>query len=107
MGAKLISELSLNGNEHVLDLGCGDGTNTAMIAELLPNGQVAGIDASEGMIKAAKPKERNNLQFFIMDIDAIKFINEFDVIYSNATLMKNGLANLMGAFVYSQQSIAF
>lgn len=35
-GVKLISELSLSGNERVLDLGCGDGSNTAMIAELLP-----------------------------------------------------------------------
>lgn len=85
-GAKLISELSLNGNERVLDLGCGDGTNTAMIAELLPNGQVVGIDSSRGMIEAAKPKENSNLQFIIMDIDEIELINEFDVIYSNATL---------------------
>jgi hypothetical protein len=27
-GARLISELSLKGDEHILDLGCGDGTNT-------------------------------------------------------------------------------
>jgi trans-aconitate 2-methyltransferase len=85
-GAKLISELSLSGNERVLDLGCGDGRNSAMIAELLPDGQVIGIDASKGMIDAAKPKEKDNLQFIIMDIDDIKFMNEFDVIYSNATL---------------------
>lgn len=85
-GAKLISELPLNGNERVLDLGCGDGTNTAMIAELLPDGQVVGIDASKGMIETAKPKEKDNLRFIIMDIDAIEFIDEFDVIYSNAAL---------------------
>ena len=85
-GVKLISELSMKGHEHVLDLGCGDGTNTAMIAELLPNGQVVGIDASQGMIEAAKPKERDNLKFVLMDIDVIAFVDEFDIIYSNATL---------------------
>jgi trans-aconitate 2-methyltransferase len=85
-GAKLISELSLKGNERVLDLGCGDGNNTAVIAELLPNGEVVGIDASKGMIDTAIPKENANLRFILMNIDEIAFKNEFDVIYSNATL---------------------
>jgi trans-aconitate 2-methyltransferase len=34
-GAKLISELSLRGNERVLDLGYGDGANTFLMAEVL------------------------------------------------------------------------
>lgn len=85
-GAKLISELALKGNERVLDLGCGDGVNTALIAKLLSNGQVIGIDASKGMIEAAKPKEKANSRFLLMDINAMDFENEFDVIYSNATL---------------------
>jgi trans-aconitate 2-methyltransferase len=85
-GAKLISELELKGNERVLDLGCGDGINTAIIAELLPNGEVVGIDASKGMINTAKPKEKDNLSFILMDIDKMPFEDEFDVVYSNATL---------------------
>lgn len=85
-GAKLISELSLSGNEHILDLGCGDGANTALIAELVPNGRVIGIDASKGMIAAARSKEKENLRFMLMNIDALDFANEFDVIYSNAAL---------------------
>ncbi len=85
-GAKLISELALKGNERVLDLGCGSGVNTALIAEAVPNGEVVGIDASKGMIDTAKPKEKANLRFILMDIDDIAFEDEFDVIYSNATL---------------------
>jgi trans-aconitate methyltransferase len=85
-GAKLISELALKGNERVLDLGCGDGANTALIAEALPNGEVVGIDASKGMIGTAKPKQKANLRFILMDIDEISFEDEFDVVYSNATL---------------------
>jgi trans-aconitate methyltransferase len=85
-GAKLISELALRGNERVLDLGCGDGVNTALIAKALPSGEVVGIDASKGMIDTAKPKEKANLHFVLMDIDEITFEDEFDVIYSNATL---------------------
>jgi trans-aconitate methyltransferase len=85
-GARLIEELDLQGNESVLDLGCGDGTLTAQIAELLPQGQVVGVDASQGMIDAAKPKARENLRFVLMDINALEFSSEFDVIFSNATL---------------------
>jgi trans-aconitate 2-methyltransferase len=85
-GAKLITELNLLGTELILDLGCGDGTLTARIADLLPDGEVVGIDASKGMIDAARPRERGNLRFVLMDIDQIDFADEFDVVFSNATL---------------------
>ena len=38
-GNSLISELSLNGNEQILDLGCGDGSLTEQLAQLVPNGK--------------------------------------------------------------------
>ena len=85
-GAKLITELDLKGNERILDLGCGDGTLTAQLADLLPNGEVVGLDASEGMIDAARPRERANMRFILMDIEHFDFVDEFDVIFSNATL---------------------
>jgi trans-aconitate 2-methyltransferase len=85
-GAKLITELDLFGTERVLDLGCGDGTLTARIADLVPDGEVVGIDASKGMIDAARPKERKNLRFVLMDIDRMDFIDEFDIVFSNAAL---------------------
>lgn len=85
-GAKLLSEIALSGTESVLDLGCGDGTNTVRIAELVPNGEVVGIDASKGMIDVAKQKERDNLHFVLMDINELNFTDKFDVVFSNATL---------------------
>lgn len=85
-GAKLISELDLKGAEHVLDLGCGDGTVTSRIAELVPEGKVLGIDASQGMIDAAIFKERSNLHFRRLDIYDLDFESQFDVVFSNAAL---------------------
>ncbi len=85
-GNKLISELNLKGNEDILDLGCGDGLLTAKLAKLVPNGNVIGVDASEGMIKVAKEKEENNLKFLLMDINQIDLNRQFDFIFSNATL---------------------
>jgi len=85
-GAQLIAELALRGNERVLDLGCGDGALTLRLAELLPRGEVVGIDASQGMIDAARPKECDNLHFVLMDIDDLAFGGRFDLIFSNAAL---------------------
>jgi len=85
-GTKLIAELNLRGRERVLDLGCGDGSLTAKLAELVPQGEVIGIDASQGMIEAARSKAQKNLQFFRMDINDLSFSEEFDVVFSNATL---------------------
>ena len=85
-GRKLIEELDLAGTERVLDLGCGDGTLTAGIADLLSHGEAVGIDASHGMIDVARSKQRANLHFIFMDIDDLTFVDEFDVVFSNATL---------------------
>jgi len=85
-GTKLIAELDLQGTERILDLGCGDGTLSAQIADLVPNGEVVGIDASRGMIEATQSKLRKNLRFLLMDINELDFVEQFDVIFSNATL---------------------
>jgi trans-aconitate 2-methyltransferase len=85
-GTKLIAELGLCGSERVLDLGCGDGALTAQIAALLPQGEALGIDASQGMIDVARQKQSGNLRFLLMDINELDFSEEFDVVFSNATL---------------------
>lgn len=85
-GSKLIRELGLKGTERVLDLGCGDGALTMQIAELLPKGEVVGIDASQGMIDTALPKARKNVRFLLMDINDLDLVEKFDIVLSNATL---------------------
>jgi trans-aconitate methyltransferase len=85
-GTKIIAEFEFKGNENILDLGCGDGTLTRRLSELVPNGKILGIDASQGMIEAAKEFETGRLSFMKMDINDISFDNEFDLIFSNATL---------------------
>jgi trans-aconitate 2-methyltransferase len=85
-GLKLITELDLMGNESVLDMGCGDGSLSVQIAELLPMGDVLGIDASQGMIETSLPKTTHNLRFLLLDINELDFTEKFDIIFSNATL---------------------
>ncbi|HUU28398.1 MAG TPA: methyltransferase domain-containing protein [archaeon] len=85
-GTLLIAELGLRGDEKVLDLGCGEGFLTEKIAELVPTGQVTGIDGSRGMIQAAQKRKLDNLSFKVMDINNLDLAPEFDVVFSNAVL---------------------
>jgi trans-aconitate methyltransferase len=85
-GTKLITELDLDGNEHILDLGCGDGSLTEILAQAVPDGRVVGIDASQGMIDVAEELSSDNLSFYFMDINDLPYAAAFDLIFSNATL---------------------
>jgi trans-aconitate methyltransferase len=103
---ELIAKLNLRGDEHILDVGCGDGKVTAEIARAVPHGNAVGIDASPQMIAFAKntfpASEITNLKFQICDAREIhlkKFRKKFDVIFSNAALhwTDNHQAILRGA----------
>jgi trans-aconitate 2-methyltransferase len=85
-GNRLIDELHLRGDETILDLGCGEGTLTARLADLVPRGGVVGMDSSVQMIAAAKRLETLNLWFLCRDIDDLDFKEGFDVVFSNAAL---------------------
>jgi trans-aconitate 2-methyltransferase len=87
---ELIAQLNLRGDEHVLDVGCGDGKVTEELARALPRGSVTGADASPQMIEFAKktfPADAfHNLRFRVMDARKIKFGRQFDFFFSNAAL---------------------
>ncbi len=87
---ELISKLNLQGTESLLDIGCGDGKVTSLLASCLPNGHVTGIDSSEDMISTAKrnfpQSKHNNLTFLARDVRSLSFENRFDVVFSNAAL---------------------
>jgi trans-aconitate 2-methyltransferase len=87
---ELIPKLKLSGNEALLDIGCGDGKITAVLAKSLPSGCVVGVDSSEDMVTLAQrtfPQDAYlNLSFQKMDARALTFQEKFDRIFSNAAL---------------------
>lgn len=85
-GKTLMSKITLRGDEHILDLGCGDGRLTEQLSLLVPKGHALGIDASVGMIETARKICRENLTFLHMDMNDLDFSDEFDLIFSNAAL---------------------
>lgn len=82
-GADLVELLDPRPGERILDLGCGTGHLTARIAEL--GALVTGVDQSAEMIAAAR-QAYPNLKFEIADARSLSFPNEFDAVFSNATL---------------------
>lgn len=82
-GADLVSLLDPRAGERILDLGCGTGHLTAQIAE--SGAQVTGVDHSPDMVAAARAAYPN-LKFVVSDARDLKFHNEFDAVFSNATL---------------------
>lgn len=83
---KVISKMSLKGNEHLLDIGCGDGKVTAELAKLLPNGKVVGVDRSPEMIRFSREHFQTanypNLSFEVADASELTFRESFDFVTS-------------------------
>src|SRR3954452_4023938 len=53
MGREVLQRLELDGDETVLDAGCGTGRVTAVLAERLPRGRVIAFDASPAIVEEA------------------------------------------------------
>jgi len=87
---ELIGQINLHGDEHILDVGCGDGKVSAEIARAVPHGSVTGIDASAEMIRFAQktfpPAEIPNLTFHLANAHEIHTPHQLDLIFSNAAL---------------------
>lgn len=83
----LLARVPAEAPRSVLDLGCGPGNLTALLAERWPAAHVAGLDSSEAMIAAAHASYPG-LDFAVEDLrtylaDAPEPV---DVLVSNATL---------------------
>ena len=81
LGQAALGLLDPQPGEHILDVGCGDGTLTLKIKQM--GADVVGIDNSLSMVAAAKAK---GLDARLMDAAELKFGEAFDAAFSNATL---------------------
>jgi trans-aconitate 2-methyltransferase len=87
---ELRQNLNLQGNESILDVGCGDGKITADFAATVLHGRAIGVDSSPQMIAYAartySAAQYPNLSFTCVDARCLDFEREFDLVFSNATL---------------------
>lgn len=82
-GDNLIELLAPQAGEKILDVGCGTGDLAKQLYD--KSVDIVGIDQSENMIKQAK-KKYPNIKFLVRDATNLEYRNEFDAVFSNATL---------------------
>ncbi|MBS4200796.1 methyltransferase domain-containing protein [Bacillus sp. FJAT-49732] len=82
-GDHLVELLAPTKGEKILDLGCGTGD---LAKKLYDSGiDVVGVDKSENMVHFAR-KKYPHIPFIIGDATELNYINEYDAVFSNATL---------------------
>ena len=81
----LAARVSVTSPKSVIDLGCGPGNSTAVIARRWPAATVAGLDSSAAMIETARTSLAA-VSWSVGDIATWTAASPFDVIYSNAAL---------------------
>lgn len=89
MGREVLDRLPLNGDETVIDAGCGSGRITAALLDRLPRGRVIAVDASAAMIAAAQRRlaGRERIAFVTADLVGLRLPGPpADAILSTATL---------------------
>jgi arsenite methyltransferase len=96
--AKLLNHLALQGDEQILDLGCGRGAVLLLAAQHLTTGRAVGVDVwktKDQSGNAAEATRRNavaegvadNVELYTADISALPFEqNQFDLVLSNVAL---------------------
>lgn len=83
----LLELIQVKSNLSIIDLGCGTGELTSMLASKLPGSKVLGIDSSAEMLKEVDKYKKDNLSFSQTGVDEI--INSgksWDIVFSNAAI---------------------
>lgn len=84
----MLDSLELNGDETVIDAGCGTGRLTAKLLERLPRGKVIALDQSEAMLDKARAELEPfgaRVAFQRADLSDLQLDGVADVIFSTAT----------------------
>jgi trans-aconitate 2-methyltransferase len=85
MGRDVLWRLELDGDETVLDAGCGTGRVTAVLAERLPRGRVIAVDGSPAMVEQARERLPRSVEVRVADLLELTVDEPVDAIVSTAT----------------------
>jgi trans-aconitate 2-methyltransferase len=83
----LANAINISDARRVIDLGCGPGNSTQVLAERWPDAEIVGLDNSSSMIEVART-EQPQRTWILGDISewASTTKEQFDVVFSNAAM---------------------
>src|SRR5213592_2354456 len=84
MAAPVLARLPLDGDETVLDAGCGSGRVTQLLLERLPRGLVIAVDASAAMVETAREALGDRVTVLRSDLTDLVLAEPVDAAFSNA-----------------------
>jgi trans-aconitate 2-methyltransferase len=88
-GAEVVERLELDGDETVLDAGCGSGRVTELLTGRLPRGRVVALDGSTAMLETARRRLApfgDRIAFVHADLlDPLPLAEPVDAVLSTAT----------------------
>jgi trans-aconitate 2-methyltransferase len=84
MAGRVLDRLPLDGDETVLDAGCGSGRVTELLLERLPEGSVIAVDQAESMIEHARERLGERALVLRSDLTELVLDEQVDAVFSNA-----------------------
>lgn len=106
LGRAAIDVAAPRPGEHVLDIGCGGGPTSLLLADRVgPQGAVLGVDVSQPLIDVAQQRAAGmaNLRFVVADASAHRFEPSFDLLFSRFGVMF--FADPPGAFANLRRAL--
>lgn len=83
--AELLARVPLESPGRAVDLGCGPGNSTELIARRYPGASLAGVDTSPDMLEKARAR-LPDVSFILGDIAHFRAEPAADLLYANAAL---------------------
>ncbi len=82
----LANRITLHARRKIMDLGCGPGNSTRVLAERFPDSKILGIDNSADMIAQAQTN-CPECEFQLLGVSpAVPLTGKYDLIFSNACI---------------------
>lgn len=81
----LVSRIDMDQPVKIIDIGCGPGNSTQILAQRWPKAIITGIDNSPAMIEKAKmdyPKQ----DWLVLDAGTGEIEGKYDIVFSNAVI---------------------
>jgi trans-aconitate 2-methyltransferase len=80
-----LQRLHLNGDEVIVDAGCGSGRVTAELLHRAPNGRVYAVDVAPSMVAHTRERLGDRVTAYCQDLVELTLPEPVDVAFSNAT----------------------